>query len=138
KQLIDNYQNNNMDNLQNLWENAVNQFDYIINNNDMMNNDNKAGIHFVPNPYTYSPIYQSSKIVSHNSPSISSSSIYKDKQFSVKLDDLSPFNFKGLPEETISNDSQVQQVFYHFNCLVKAMEKGQFQSSKETFLVHIL
>ncbi|CAG8745064.1 28531_t:CDS:2, partial [Racocetra persica] len=162
-------------------ENAVNQFDYIINNNDTMNNNNSldnlyinnsssfndlssndqdtgAGVHFAPNPYTYSPIYQSLKIVPHNLPSMSStstnilfiststnilpmsssSSTHKDKQLSVKLDDLSPFNFEGLPEETIPSDLQVQQVLYYFNHLVKAIEKGQSQSSKETFLVQIL
>ncbi|CAG8760743.1 8588_t:CDS:1, partial [Racocetra persica] len=116
--------------------------------NDLPPNDQntEAGVYFVLNPYTYSPIYQSSKIVPHNSPPISSmstnilfistltstnvllmsssSSANKNKQSSIKLDNSSSFNFKGLPEETIPNDPQVQQVLYHFNHLVKAMEKG--------------
>ncbi|CAG8796543.1 12861_t:CDS:1, partial [Racocetra persica] len=65
----------------------------------------------------------------------SSSLANKDKQSSIKLDDLSPFNFENLPEKTIPNDPQVQQVLYHFNRLVKAIEKGQSQFSKKTFLV---
>ncbi|CAG8820477.1 7431_t:CDS:1, partial [Racocetra persica] len=58
----------------------------------------------------------------------------KNKQPSIKLDDSSSFNFKDLPEETIPNDPQVQQLLYHFNYLVKAIEKGQSYSSKESFL----
>ncbi|CAG8667053.1 24014_t:CDS:1, partial [Racocetra persica] len=49
----------------------------------------------------------------------------KDKQSSVKLDNSSSFNFEVLLEETISSDPQVQQVLYHFNHLVKAIEKKQ-------------
>ena len=49
-------------------------------------------------------------------------------------EDTTPFNFGKLPAETIPENPQLQQVLYHFNHLVKALEKDQ---SKESFLVQI-
>ncbi|CAG8748237.1 993_t:CDS:1, partial [Cetraspora pellucida] len=46
-------------------------------------------------------------------------------------EDSTPFDFGKLLAETILENSQLQQVLYHFNHLVKALEKDQ---SKESFL----
>ncbi|CAG8826990.1 6238_t:CDS:2, partial [Racocetra persica] len=109
-------------------ENTINQFDYIINNNDIMNNNNSLDNLYINNGSSFNDLSPNDQ---------DTEATNKDKQSSIKLDDLSSFNFEGLPEETISNDPQVQQVLYHFNCLVKAIKKGQSQSSKKTFLVQI-
>ncbi|CAG8620259.1 31513_t:CDS:2, partial [Racocetra persica] len=107
--------------------------------------DIEAGIQFVPTPYIYSPIQQSSPILPHNSPIsnlpsmplaststnillMSSSSANKNKQSSIKLDDSFPFNFKDLPEETIPDDPQES-----FLVQIPVFEEGEQDPFKLAF-----
>ncbi|CAG8668589.1 10237_t:CDS:2 [Racocetra persica] len=144
---------NNDNSLDNLYINNGSSFNDLSPNDQ----DTGAGVHFAPNSYTYSPIYQSPKIVPHNSPSMplistnipfiststltniplisSSSSTHKDKQSSVKLDDSSPFNFEGLPEKTIPNDPQIQQGHSACDCYQRDNNNnfGNNNQRKENF-----
>ncbi|CAG8620845.1 1571_t:CDS:2 [Racocetra persica] len=130
---------NNDDGFDNLYINNIHSFNDLLPNNQ----DTEAGVQFQSSPILLhnSPISNlppmSSASTSTNISLMSLSSANKDKQLFIKLDDLSPFNFKDLSEKTIPDDPQVQQLLYHFNCLVKAMEKEQSYSSKQSFLVQI-
>ncbi|CAG8594412.1 11426_t:CDS:2, partial [Ambispora leptoticha] len=108
-------------------ETAVNQYDYMVNNDNIIDLNDSLNKMYINNSASFNDLLVDNQDTGAG----------KKDSPSVHLDDSFPYKFEGLSKETISDEPQAQQVLYHFNRLVKALEKGHSQLSKESLHVQI-